>query len=152
MPQSLARVYLHIVFSTKGRIPWLKDATLRSELYAYMATVLRDNVQSPAIKIGGVEDHVHVLLTLNRSFAIKDVVQHVKTETSKWIKRQPKGTTEFAWQAGYGAFSVSQTNVPKVIQYVGNQEKHHRQLSFQDEFRDFCKRHELEIDERYVWD
>lgn len=152
MPQSLARVYLHVVFSTKDRKPWLQDEALRTELYAYMATILRDKVDSPAIKIGGVEDHIHALLTLSRSHPIKDVVQYMKTETSKWLKRQPNASSVFAWQSGYGVFSVSQTNVPRVSNYIANQEEHHRNMTFQEEYRDFCKRHGIEIDERYVWD
>lgn len=151
MPQSLARVYLHVVFSTKGRRPWLKDAGLRSELYPYMATVLRDVVESPAVLINGVEDHVHSLITLSRNFAIKDVLQQMKTETSKWIKKHSTNLRNFAWQSGYGVFSVSESVVPKVKAYIANQEAHHAKMSYQDEFRQICKRHGVEIDERYVW-
>jgi len=152
MPQSLAKVSLHIVFSTKDRRPSLRDAGLRQELNAYMAAVLKDNVDSPAIIINGVEDHIHALINLSRKFAIMDVIQEMKTETSKWLKTKSKDTTDFAWQSGYGAFSVSESNVEQVKEYIASQEEHHKKVSFQDEFRAFCKRHNVELDERYVWD
>ena len=117
-----------------------------------MATILRNNVDSPAILINGVEDHVHVLGLLSRKFAIMDVVQEAKTETSKWLKKQSPALSTFAWQAGYGIFSVSESNIPAVKSYIENQEDHHRRMSFQDEFRELCRRHGIEWDERYVWD
>jgi len=152
MPQSLAKVSIHFVFSSKHRQPLLEGADLRSELYAYMATILRENVESPAIVIGGVEDHVHALVLLSRNYAIKDVVREMKTETSKWLKRQSDSLREFSWQAGYGAFSVSESNVPAVKKYIESQEEHHKKMSFQDEFGELCRRHGIEIDDRYVWD
>ena len=114
MPQSLSNVLVHLVYSTKHRKPWLHDAQLRRELYAYSATIVKENVDSPALLIGGVEDHIHILLLLSRKFAIKDVVQQTKTETSKWIKKQSAQLRDFQWQAGYGAFSVSQSYVAQV--------------------------------------
>lgn len=152
MPQSLAKVVIHIVFSTKDRRPFLRDPGLRQELYAYMATILKDNVDSPAILINGVEDHIHALVNLSRKFAIMDVIQEMKTGTSKWLKTKSSETAEFAWQSGYGTFSVSESNVEQVKEYITNQEEHHKKMSFQDEFRAFCKRHNVELDERYVWD
>ena len=152
MPQSLAKVVVHLVFSTKNRTPWLQGQELRQEFFAYMATILRNNVDSPAILINGVEDHVHVLGLLSRKFAIMDVVQEAKTETSKWLKKQSPALSTFAWQAGYGIFSVSESNIPAVKSYIENQEDHHRRMSFQDEFRELCKRHGIEWNERYVWD
>ena len=100
MPQSLAKVAIHLVFSTKNRTPWLKGTELRKGLYAYMATILRNSVDSPSILINGVEDHVHVLGLLSRKFAIMDVVQEAKTETTKWLKKQSPTLSKFAWQAG----------------------------------------------------
>ncbi len=152
MPQSLAKVVVHITYSTKNRTPWLKDAKMRAELYAYNAVVLRDQVDSPALIIGGVEDHIHSLCLVSRKFAIMDVVKASKTETTKWIKRQGKEYADFAWQAGYGIFSVSHSNIEQVKRYIANQEKRHRRMTFQDEFRELCARHGIEIDERYVWD
>jgi putative transposase len=152
MPQSLAKVIVHIVYSTKHRQPWLRDADLRSELYACNATILQQEVDSPAILINGVEDHIHILCLLSRKYAIKDVIQKSKTETSKWFKKQAAAPNDFQWQAGYGIFSVSQSNVEQAKGYIANQEEHHKRMSFQDEFREICKRHGIVIDERYVWD
>lgn len=152
MPQSLANVIVHIVYSTKGRQPWLKDVNLRDELYAYNAAILRNEVDSSAILINGVEDHIHILCRLSRKFAIMDVVKASKTETSKWLKKQSPALKEFSWQNGYGIFSVSQSNVSQVKRYIANQEEHHKRMTFQDEFRAICQRHGIEIDERYVWD
>ena len=152
MPQSLAKVAIHLVFSTKNRTAWLQDTKLRNELYAYMATILRDKIDSPAIIINGVEDHVHILALLSRKFAIMKVVEETKTETSKWLKKQSLASSEFAWQAGYGVFSVSESKILEVKRYIEQQEEHHRKMSFQDEFRALCQRHGIELDERYVWD
>ena len=152
MPQSLSKVAIHLVFSTKHRQPVLKPRSLCDELYAYMATILRDNVDSPAIIIGGVEDHIHALFLLSRNFAMKDVVQQAKTETSKWVKRQATSLSQFSWQGGYGAFSVSESNIAEVKAYIANQEMHHRNMTFKEEFRELCRRHGITIDERYVWD
>jgi putative transposase len=152
MPQSLANVLLHLVYSTKDRQPWLDDPQLRRELFAYKATILRDKVDSPALTIGGVADHVHILLSLSRNFAIKDVLEEAKTETTKWLKKQKTSLKDFHWQAGYGVFSVSQSNAPKVKAYIANQEMHHARGTYQAEFRMLCRRHGIEIDERYAWD
>ncbi len=152
MPQSLAKVIVHIVYSTKHRRPWLHDSILRSELYAYGATILKEEVDSPAILINGMADHLHILCSLSRKFAIMDVIKKSKTETSKWIKKQGASCNDFQWQAGYGIFSVSQSKVEQVKRYIANQEEHHERISFQDEFRKMCEKHGIEIDERYVWD
>ena len=132
MPQSLANIAVHIVFSTKDRKPWLRDGGLRNELFAYMSTILRNNVDSPAIIVNGVEDHLHILCSLSRKFAIMKVVQEAKTETSKWLKKKSRETNDFAWQGGYGAFSVSQSNIAQVQEYIQNQEEHHKRMTFQD--------------------
>ena len=152
MPQSLAKITIHIVFSTKNRERCLHDPQLRKELHAYMSTILRDKVDSPALLINGVEDHIHGLVSLSRRFAIMNVIQVAKTETSKWLKRQSPQLGGFAWQAGYGAFSVSESNIPRARHYIENQEEHHKKVTFQDEFRRFCEQHGVAIDERYVWD
>ncbi len=152
MPQSLSQVYLHLVFSTKNRKPWLCDVKVCDRLYAYMAKVLRDCVDSPALVINGVEDHIHALFRLSRRFAVMKVVQACKVETSKWLKRQPAVSTNFSWQSGYGVFSVSASMIEQVKMYIQNQREHHQRVSFKDEFRILCRRHGLELDERYVWD
>ncbi len=151
MPQSLARVVLHIVFSTKNRVPFLKDPDLRSRLHAYMAGVLQ-NIGCEPILIGGVEDHVHILCNLSRTITIAGLVEEVKKSPSKWMKEQGTTFSDFYWQGGYGAFSVSQSNVEQVRAYIAAQVEHHRKVSFQDEFRALCLKHGVAIDERFVWD
>lgn len=118
MSQSLSRIAIHLTFSTKNRKPWLRDADLRKRLYAYMAGIFSP-LESPAILIGGVEDHAHILFNLSRSLALKEVVGKVKAESSAWIKKNSPHHG-FYWQAGYGAFSVSESNVENVRKYCGS--------------------------------
>ena len=151
MPQSLARVVLHVVFSTKNRVPFLKGPELRARLHAYMAGVLQAIGCEP-ILIGGGEDHVHILCNLSRTVTIAGLVEDAKKSPSKWMKEQGPGYVDFFWQGGYGAFSVSESNVEQVRAYIATQEEHHRKVSFQDEFRALCRKHGVAIDERYVWD
>ncbi len=150
MPQSLARLLVHVIFSTKYRAPLLSPA-VRPAVHQYLGTVLRDH-DCPAIRIGGVEDHVHLLFGLSRKLAIAKIVEIIKTSSSKWLKLQSPSLAEFHWQAGYGAFSVSPSQMEVVIRYIENQEEHHREVTFQDEMRGILERHSVEFDERYVWD
>jgi putative transposase len=151
MPQSLARVVLHLVFSTKNRTPFLQDGELRAQLHAYLAGTLQ-KVDCEPILINGVEDHVHLLCNLSRTLTIASLVEEAKKSSSMWMKLQGTKYRAFYWQAGYGAFSVSQSNVEQVRAYITAQEEHHRSLSFQDELRALCRKHGISIDERYVWD
>ncbi len=151
MPQSNARVILHIVFSTKHRDRFLHDKDLRIRLHAYMAVVLQE-IDCQPILINGNEDHVHILCNFSRTITIAALMETVKTSPSKWMKQQGPQYEGFFWQRGYGAFSVSQSKVEEVRHYVANQEERHRRMSFQDEFRELCRKHGIEIDERYVWD
>jgi REP element-mobilizing transposase RayT len=116
-----------------------------------MATVLQ-GLQCPATLINSVEDHVHILFELSRTVTISQAVEDVKKSSSKWIKIQCPECAEFAWQAGYGAFAVSESNVQAVRDYIADQNEHHRQKSFQEEYRAFLERHHVAYDERYVWD
>ena len=150
MPQSLARVHIHLIFSTKNRERIISDR-VRESLHAYMATVLQ-NLGCPPVLINSVEDHVHILFELARTVAVSSAVEDVKKASSKWIKTQGGEFAGFAWQAGYGAFAVSESNVPAVREYVANQQEHHRKKSFQEEYRAFLERHRIAFDERYVWD
>ena len=150
MPQSLARMDIHLVFSTKNRVPMLRD-TVRESLHRYMATVLQ-NLGCPAALINSTDDHVHILFDLGRTVAISQAVEEVKTTSSKWIKTQGPQYTPFSWQSGYGAFAVSVSNCNVVRQYIANQPEHHRKRSFQEEYRAFLKRHQIPFDERYMWD
>ncbi len=149
MAQSLARNLIHFIFSTKNRAPLLQ-AAIRPELNAYMAGIFT-NWESPAIIIGSVADHVHALFGLSKNHPLVKIVEEVKRGSSKWIKTKGKEFAHFAWQNGYGAFSVSSSMVNTVSRYIANQEKHHRQVTFQDEFRKFCRRHGVDFDERFVW-
>lgn len=150
MSQSLANVLLHLVFSTKDRTAWLRDPTRRPPLFAYLAGVANQS-GNPAVLVGGFEDHVHLLIRLSRTQSIADLVRELKTASSAWIKHTYPPLAAFQWQAGYGVFSVSQSRVEAVCEYIRNQEEHHRRLSFQDEFLEICLRHEVQLDERYAW-
>ena len=150
MPQSLAKIHLHLVFSTKNREPTLLDSA-REPLHAYMATVLK-NLGCHANLINSVEDHAHLLFELARTVTVSQVVEDVKKSSSKWIKTQAGISAGFAWQGGYGVFSVSQSNVEAVGAYIASQREYHRTQSFQDELRALFARHEIAFDERYVWD
>ena len=150
MPQSLAKIYIHLVFSTKNREPFLTD-TVRDDLHAYMATSL-NNLQCPVVLMNSIGDHIHILFRLSRTITISSAVEEVKKLSSKWLKTQSTTLQSFAWQNGYGAFSVSESNVPAVCEYIANQREHHRINTFQDEYRAMLKRHGIQYDERYVWD
>jgi len=150
MSQSLVKNLVHLVYSTKHRSAWI-PAEIRQPLYAYQAGIFQA-WESPALIIGGVEDHVHALFSLSKNYALKKIVEEVKKGSSKWMKAEGTGNAEFYWQNGYAAFSVSQSNADDVKRYIENQEEHHRRMSFQDEVRAFFARHGIEFDERYVWD
>ena len=151
MPQSLVQVYLHIVFSTKDRRPFLQDKGHRDRTHAYLAKICH-NQGSPSLKVGGVEDHVHILCRLAKVRSISYMLQELKRESSKFVKELDLSFNKFYWQSGYGAFSLSPSEVGDVMAYIENQEEHHKQESFKDEFRRLCQRHGVKIDERYVWD
>ena len=151
MPQSLDNVLVHTIFSTKDREPFLRDNDLRCEAHAYMAGVT-GKLGCRAIKIGGIEDHVHLLTTLSRTITIADFVKKTKRATTDWIQNRETSLSNFHWQRGYGIFSVSESGKQGVIDYIRNQADHHRKVDFKNEFRRFCEKHGVEIDERYVWD
>jgi putative transposase len=151
MSQSLVQIYVHIVFSTKHRRPFLKDKEFRERTHAYLAGICK-NIGCPALIVGGVEDHVHLLCRLGKRIAVADFIRDLKRDSSKWVKEERTDLSEFHWQSGYGAFSISPGHVEALKRYIANQEEHHRQETFQDEFRRLCEKYGLEIDERYVWD
>lgn len=151
MPQSLSQVWLHVVFSTKGRRAFLQNPEFRDEMFRMLSHHVEEIDCFPKLA-GGWVDHVHIVCGLSRTVPIAKLVEHIKTETSKWAKKKPRGSRTFSWQAGYGAFSISQSNLDGVLGYVQQQEAHHRKRSYQDEFRELCLKHKIEIDERYVWD
>ena len=150
MPQSLSRVLVHLVFGTKNRVPWILQET-RSELHAYLGGIIRNHGCWP-IEIGGVHDHVHVLLGLARTVSVAEIVASLKANSSKWIKGKRGDLNQFQWQAGYAAFSVDPLNLDALVNYIRNQKEHHRSKSFQDEYREFLKAHGIQFEEKYVWE
>jgi putative transposase len=151
MPQSLAKVLMHIVFSTKNRYPFLVDKNLREEMHAYLGGTC-NNLDCPVLTVGGVADHVHILYALPRNLSIAKLVGEIKRASSKWVKTKGRILTRFAWQNGYGAFSVGQSDVERVRRYIATQEEHHRKNTFQEEYRAILKEFEVQYDERCVRD
>ncbi|PQJ10605.1 transposase [Flavipsychrobacter stenotrophus] len=147
MAQSLVNNYLHIIFSTKHRQP-LIQSPYDNDLYNYIGGICRDMESNP-IRVGGHLDHVHILCMLSKKVALSDLIKGIKTRSSKWAKTH---SGEFYWQEGYGAFSVNPTQIDKVVEYINSQHEHHRVKTFQDEYRGFLKKYNVEYDERYVWD
>lgn len=148
MPQSLSSLLTHLVFSTKNR-ETLLTGEVGAEIHPYLVGVL-NGVGCPSIQVGGVADHVHLFFRLSRTRTIAEVVETLKTNSSKWVKT--KGPASFHWQSGYGAFSVSQSDADSVISYIQNQSEHHKRATFQEEYRRFLERYQIPYDERYVWD
>ena len=151
MPQSLAKILVHTVFSTKERRPLLRDATLRDELHHYLGGILT-NLDCQPIITGGVEDHVHLLCALSRTCEAAEMVKEIKRGSSLWLKTKGPELSDFAWQSGYGMFSIGFSQIETMRSYIAGQEQHHRKVSFQDEFRELLRRYEIAFDERYVWE
>ena len=151
MPQSLSNVLVHVSYSTKNREPYLRDVALRWELEPYLVGSL-EGIGCPSISLRAVADHMHALCRLSRTVSLAKLVETMKTESSKWIKRHGRSSTTFQWQTGYAVFSVSASNAARVKRYIETQDEHHRAKTFQDELRAFLRRHQVEFDERYVWD
>lgn len=148
MSQTLTRLLVHVVFSTKGRAALIAP-TVEEELFKYISGIAR-NHESPVLCINGTADHVHILVALSKNIALADLLMHVKKDSSRWIKT--KGVAAFAWQNGYGAFSVGRSQLPAVRAYIDGQKEHHRRVTFQDELRALCARYEVNLDERYAWE
>ena len=151
MPQSLSAVYIHLVFSTKERRPFLRDKSMREVLHAYLGSISKQ-LECPTIVVGGVEDHVHLLSRFGRKISQAEWVKELKRVSNLWLKEQGPEYANFEWQGGYADFSVSPSNLEQVQSYIASQEEHHREMSFQDELRLLLRRHDVEFDERYVWD
>jgi putative transposase len=150
MPQSISHVPLHIVFSTRNRENFINDEVAPG-LHAFMAGVFKE-CGSPALKIGGTADHTHALAMLSSTITIADLIKKVKTASSGWMKTQSRGLRNFHWQNGYGVFGVSESMLGMVKSYIANQKDHHQRSSFQDEFRALLKKHNIPLDETYLWD
>jgi REP element-mobilizing transposase RayT len=150
MPQSLSFLLIHMIFSTKDRTP-IHDTSILPSLHAYLATVAR-NAGCECYRAGGVADHAHLAIRLSRTTATSKLVEELKTSSSKWLKTQSPSLAKFAWQRGYGAFSVGPSDLATLIHYIDTQEAHHQKHTFQEELRAFLTKYSLECDERYVWD
>ena len=151
MPQSLANLVTHLVFSTKDRTAWFQDITVRNEVFHFLGGVSA-RLDCPTLIVGGHVDHIHLLGRMARTVCVADWVKELKRASSLWVKERFPALTHFHWQQGYGAFSVSQSSIPSVVRYIQHQDKHHARLSFQDEFRALLRRHGMAWDEKYVWD
>jgi REP element-mobilizing transposase RayT len=149
MPQSLSKVILQIIFSTKNRDPWL-DANVRPRMHAYLATICRD-LGADFVHVGGVSDHVHIVTTLPRTLSQAQFIEQIKKTSSKWIKTVDAQYRGFSWQRGCGAFSVSPSQLDAVRQYIDGQKEHHRIRTFQEEYRELLRKDRVDFDERYVW-
>jgi putative transposase len=149
MPQSFGSLHCHIVFSTKGRQPSI-GPEIQPRLFEYIGGILR-NQSSPLIAAGGMPDHVHLLASLSRTVSVAEIIRTVKANSSGWM-RDELSFESFQWQNGYGAFNVSYSNLDQLKNYLAGQAEHHKQRDYQDEFRELLRRHNIEWDERYVWD
>ncbi len=150
MPQSLARMVVHLIFSTKNRAPDITES-IRSDLHAYLGGTL-SRLGCVVIQIGGPQDHVHALFSLPRTVTIADLVEELKRDSSKWVKEKWPVATDFYWQKGYGVFSVSHSHANIVADYIANQVAHHQTVTFQDEYRQLLNKNGVIFDERYVWE
>ena len=150
MPQSLNLTVLHLVFSTKDRFPFLSSDIL-AELHPYLATITRQG-DGECYRVGGVADHVHLAVRLPRTVSIADLVNELKSSSTRWLKTRFPTLSKFAWQRGYGVFSVGPKDLDAVTAYIDRQEEHHQTRTFQDEYRAFLRQYGIAFDERYVWD
>ncbi|MGP8215841.1 MAG: IS200/IS605 family transposase [Bacteroidia bacterium] len=150
MGQSLVKNYIHIVFSTKNREP-LIHPPYENELHSYLGGICI-NLECHPIKIDGYTDHVHILCMLSKKIALMKLIEEVKSHSSRWMKSKDELLKKFYWQDGYGIFSVNPSEIDKVVAYIANQHEHHKKITFQDEYRAFLKKYDVEYDERYVWD
>ena len=150
MPQSLAKIFVHLVFSTKNREASLAD-DIRDELHAYIGGIV-GNKNGALLKAGSMADHIHLLISHPRTCSPAELVEEIKTGSSKWLKTRDPQYANFHWQNGYGMFSASPSHCASLETYIANQAQHHRQTTFQDEYRRLLEKYEIKFDERYVWD
>lgn len=148
MAYTYTDLLVHIIFSTKDRQPLLNDALL-SPTHAYIGGIVRE-LNCKAVAVGGIAGHIHLLAWINPTTSISDFMRIVKTNSSRWLK--DTANKNFAWQTGYGAFSVSHSNLSTVATYIERQAEHHRRITFQDEYVAFLKKHGVDYDKRYVFD
>ncbi|HEX8097167.1 MAG TPA: IS200/IS605 family transposase [Pyrinomonadaceae bacterium] len=149
MANTYASLHYHVIFSTKNRVKYISPEIER-RVWEYIGGVARKH-RMTAIQLGGVEDHVHALVTAPPSLAPSQIAQFLKGNSSRWIHEEFPKLRGFEWQDGYGAFTVSKSNLAEVVRYIQNQREHHRRRTFQEEYMDFLRKHGVEYDERYVW-
>ena len=147
---TFTNLLFHIVYSTKYRKPSIREEW-QDDLYGYIGGIVRDQ-KGRLLKIGGIEDHVHLLAKLSPTIAISDVLRKIKSNSSKWINERSDVTRKFEWQSGYAAFSVSESQMPSIVEYITNQAEHHRRKTFEEEFLAILKKHNIEFDMRYVFE
>jgi putative transposase len=151
MSQSLSRVLTHIIFSTKDRFAFLIDCDLQKRMHAYLARIFNEN-NSPAIEVGGTQDHVHILCLLSRNHAISEIIKKAKVSSSSWAKVLGGRWLKFSWQKGYGIFSIHQSQIEPIRKYIQSQAAHHRRRSFQEEYLEILRDYGIQYDERYLWE
>jgi len=150
MGQSLSRVYIHLTYGTKNRFPFIKES-YGKQLHPYVSGILK-KLESPALVINSVPDHIHILFRLSKNYALSKVVEEVKKSSSKYLKTLNNNLSGFSWQGGYGAFSVSSSSVEVVRKYIENQEEHHRKKSYREEVEEFLRNYDVEeYDPDYFW-
>ncbi|HEY4357684.1 MAG TPA: IS200/IS605 family transposase [Acidobacteriaceae bacterium] len=150
MPLSLSNVLIHVIFSTRDRLPVLNDS-VRPELHAYLASTARE-VGCECFRVGGVTDHVHLAIRLGRTVTVAELIKELKSCSSKWLKSQSPVLAKFSWQRGYGVFSVGPSDLGALIRYIDAQEEHHRKQDFKEEFLAFLRKYGIEFDEQHLWD
>ena len=150
MSQSLCSILVHIIFSTKEREEFISQE-IEGELYRYIRTILND-LKCPLIAINGMKDHIHLLVNLNKNVIPSQILQEIKSHSSRWIKTRGTNYSMFSWQGGYAMFSVSRRNADSLIEYINNQKEHHKKVSFKDELLKLIKRSGIEYNEKYLWD
>jgi putative transposase len=150
MAQTLVSLYVHVIFSTKNRADLIQP-NVEEELWSYIGGILNNN-KSKLLASNGVENHIHLLMSLSKNIALSELIGDVKRDSSKWIKTKGNEYQNFQWQDGYGAFSVGYTQLDDVKEYIAKQKIHHAKTSFEDELRYFLDKYEVEFDERYIWD
>ena len=151
MSQSLSRVLIHIIFSTKNRFAFFTDRELQKRMHAYLARILNEH-DSPAMEVGGTENHVHILCHLSRNHSISEVVKEAKANSSHWAKTLGGRCLKFSWQSGYGVFSIHQSQIENTRKYIQGQAEHHRRKTFQEEYLAILNEYRMSYDERYLWD
>lgn len=150
MPQSLANILVHLVFSTKDRNSWISDVW-RDDLHGYIGGIIRRH-GSDLLAAGSVEDHIHLLFPLPRTVSVAELVKEIKSGSTRWVHDSSLRPAEFHWQSGYGVFSIGPSHKEELCHYIANQREHHTKTTFQDEYRKLLAKYGIAHDERYVWD